>query len=379
MHVPRMLLAAAATLVVPSALAAASTPTVGLKAPAVTPIGGGVVVGWGSAGGAQTSAVVTADPPGPTCATTTRRTCTVPITSAGSERFAVTVTTSSGSVTSAWSTPVRASLVVVLAGQSNATGQTSYAVDPASGTNYLRAPFATAADALDLLWLWRFSPTVPYPKGLVPLGTPQVLSTPAGTRAVFGPELGLARQLTADRGLSVAIVKVTYPGSAIASWLPRAAKALFPAVVTQTQQAESALVGRRIVPVVSGVVWFQGETEALTPQPGTAYAASLAQVLGGFRHAFGPRLPLVLVQESSALVIAEETHAHQCAPVQCQQLAAADTAVRSSDAQYAATHGEVRAVDTADLPRTSPGVHLSNVGELTLGVRVAAALEGLLP
>ena len=40
---------------------------------------------------------------------------------------------------------------------------------------------------------------------------------------------------------------------------------------------------------------------------------------------------------------------------------------------------DVVTVDTADLARTPPGIHLSDASQLVLGERLAKATEGLMP
>ena len=75
--------------------------------------------------------------------------------------------------------------LVLLAGQSNATGWESYAIDPTTHVNYLAPPYANAADARSTIsWM----PWTGYPRatgggatGQVPLDTPQLATETDGS------------------------------------------------------------------------------------------------------------------------------------------------------------------------------------------------------
>ncbi len=342
----------------------------------------GVVLSWTPPpwATASTTYAVTASPPGPTCAALGKRTCTAAMQTLRLERFVVTATAPSGSrVTSLPSAVVTPELVVVVAGQSNATGEASYAVDPITKVSTFASPFTNAADTKDGIELWKFGPAAHFGTGFAGLDTPQRMATPLGVQQVFGPEIGLARGLMADRHLRLTIVKVTYPGSTIAAWLPTRPQGLFPTLIGQVGAAEHVLIERGIVPVLGGVVFFQGESDALDPNLAPNYSRDLSAFTAGLRQTFGSELPLVLLEESSALDIAVQRTANQCLPQGCDAEAASDAEVRGADAALAASLNHVALVDSAGLPRVSPWVHLSNVGERVIGREAATALEAMLP
>jgi Carbohydrate esterase, sialic acid-specific acetylesterase len=377
-----LLVALFGSLLAPSAAGAApsqlAAPT-NLSARAVT---GAVVLSWSPPLWASASTVftVTASPPGPSCSTVGRRTCTAALDSLRPERFVVTASTPSGGrVTSLATAVVTPELVVVVAGQSNATGEASYAVDPRTKVSSFAPPFTNAADTEDAIQIWKFGPSAHFGTGFAGLDTPQRMATPIGVQQVFGPEIGLARGLMADRHLRCTIVKVTYPGSTIAAWQSGNPQGLFATLIGQVGAASRVLIGRGIVPVLGGVVFFQGESDALDPTLAPDYSRDLTAFVAGLRGTFGPRLPLVLLEESSALDIAVQRNANQCLAQGCDAETAGDLAVRSADAALAASLSRVTLVDSAGLPRVSPWVHLSNVGERAIGREAATALEAMLP
>jgi hypothetical protein len=241
-----------------------------------------------------------------------------------------------------------------VAGQSNATGLQSYAIDPVTKVNYFASPYTNGADVLDTLSLYGASPTLTR----VPLDTPQRIS--GSGPAVFGPEIELARTIYADTGQSVSIVKASIPGSSLAvDWRgPEYVDAMLD-LVRNTINAD-ARAG--YADTVAALYWYQGESDAMVPAWAVAYRRNLEIFIAGLRsRPLLASVPVVLVKES----------------VICP-LCVGNTQVRRADDWVAAHRAHVVTVDTADLTRIDGWVHLSNVSELALGRRLALESENLL-
>ena len=215
-------------------------------------------------------------------------------------QYRVTSSTGAGtSVPSALTAAVPTRLVLITAGQSNATGWESYAVDPKTGIDYLAAPFTNGADAADLItWMpWGIR------KGLgatpVPLDTPQPKSP---TQAIFGPELGLARQLWADRQVPLTIIKAPCPGTSLAvNWNPAVTTghppdALYMRLVAKVLATLAADAHAGTLDVLGGVYWFQGESDIKNAANAASYQGNLATLIGRLRNdlPLAPSAPIVV-------------------------------------------------------------------------------------
>ena len=272
-----------------------------------------------------------------------------------------------------------------MAGQSNALGATSYAVDPITGINYFKRPYSNAADRKSLIvwpgW-WELGPPAT-PSGLVPLDTPQYLNFVTPLTQIFGPEVGLARQIWSDTGRPVTIDKVVYSDSSISQWSPATSGGLFDdmlGIVKQTM-ADDAAAGQ--LDTIGGFYWYQGENDAMDPTLYPEYQTNLTAFIDAVRSEFpiSASAPVVLVKESLAEVIGVVQAAGLCTSPNCETLIAGDTAVRAADDWAAANLPDVFTVDSLGLPRTAAdgGIHLSNVGELELGEAMAKVSEDRFP
>jgi hypothetical protein len=350
------------------------------------PTATGIAVHWSRVPGRPTFSV-TSTPPGKGC-TTTALTCTIPVDDTVPWTFSVTATAAGAtSAPSAPTTAVRVRRILVVAGASNAVGFESYAIDPTTRANYFAAPYASPTDASSTL-VWLPWVTDPAPRVVpVPLRTPQRLlaTTPViGGRQVFGPELGLARQLYADTGESVTIVKVGVPANLYNFWKggPKPSDAVnHTATLVGEVMAYEAHKGR--LPVISGVFWAQGESDTNSATWAGAYQGRLTQLVASL-HAVLPMAsttPFVIAKISTTAWW-EGLAAGGACPAggsDCSEQLAADATVRAAEDAVAGSDPTVRTVDTVDLARTGVMLHLSNVSELAMGRRMALAAEPLLP
>jgi len=161
--------------------------------------------------------------------------------------------------------------LILVAGQSNAVG---YDAKPSELPK-------DAADANVLFWFRvgdpppdefdsvgaKWGPLIPQPKG-----TPK---TPRGGRQYgnfaqadggFGPEMGLARTLAAKEKKRLAIVKVAFSGTGMATdWNHAdagAGGACYRALVAETKAAVAAAKAQGLTLRIRALVWVQGESDA---------------------------------------------------------------------------------------------------------------------
>ena len=346
----------------------------------------GIALHWSRSPGRPTY-TVSSSPPGKGC-TTTAVTCTIPVDDTTPWTFSVTASDGRTTTTpSASTTPVRTRRILIVAGASNAAGFESYAVDPTTKVNFFAPPFTSPTDrSSTMVWLpWL---TDPAPKVVpMPLRTPQriVATTPVtGGRQIFGPELGLARQLFADTGEAVTVVKVSVPANLYNFWKggsrPNDAVTHTVELTSQVMTYEASK-GR--LPVISGVFWVQGESDTDSLLWAEAYQRRLTELIASL-HAelpMSPSTPFVIAKVFTAPWWQVVAGAGVCPAggSDCSEQLAADATVRAAEDAVAAADPTVATVDTIDLPRTGVMLHYANVAELAVGQRMALAAEPLLP
>jgi carbohydrate esterase-like sialic acid-specific acetylesterase len=250
--------------------------------------------------------------------------------------------------------------LLVVAGQSNATGYLSDAVDPSTNVDYFSPPYSNGADKQSTI-AWDQSSVVPArTRCPVPLGTPQ-LRLGSEQVQIFGPEIGLARTVFADTGRAVTVVKAAHGGTPIAAWKPSARKGLFQRLVSLVRTTMSQDRSSGWLDTIGGLYWYQGEFDARSASLAAEYQENLVTLISGFRSnlPLSPTTPIVLVKQSTP---------HR----------PGDAAVRDA-ADWAAAHlPHVLVVDTLGLSRTGDGLHLTNTAELELGRRLAVATRELM-
>jgi Carbohydrate esterase, sialic acid-specific acetylesterase len=394
---PMVVAAAVATLLVavPATSYAARTKTVGTILPvpsgvSVSPDVGAVTVSWNLNPGPRETYTVSSEPTGLGCQVSAKTSCAMADTSSTPYSFSVVASRKgdTDSPPSTSTTPLNPHLVVVVAGQSNATGQQSYAVDPTTGVNYLAAPYANGADANDLItWEpWEILPG----NGATPvsLDSPQqVLDGAQGATTIFGPEIGLARQLWADEGHPVTIIKAAYEGSSLAvDWNPEGTgvppSGLFPAMVAKVQSVMAADASNGQFDVLGSFNWYQGESDAGNVNDAKRYQSRLVKFIAAVRKRLpmAATAPVVLVKEDSTGYDNYSLDSGAVTPAEEAELLKGNAEVRAADDWAAATLPGVVEVDSSGLARVGPmDLHLSNVSELTLGSEMAIAGEPLRP
>jgi hypothetical protein len=269
--------------------------------------------------------------------------------------------------------------LIIVAGQSNATGAESFATT--SGVNYLAPPYTNGADALSTITWWE--PYVYPVKGTrvgriqfvpAPLDAPQTLPQFYNIQ-IFGPELGAAREIYADTGQAVTVAKAAFGATFLSrQWNPTHRGGDYGRMIrlVNTTIANDARSGT--ADTVAGIVWFQGEIDALVPKYAALYQASLQKFINGFRSDLSATAPFVIVKIDDTQLCNAVTGVAQTSCLTGNQ------EVRSAEDWAAANMPNVYTVDTAGLPRTTTyNVHLNAVGELQVGHDAGAIIAAHLP
>ena len=250
----------------------------------------------------------------------------------------------------AGSTPKR--MILIVAGQSNASGLNSFATDPTTGIDYLAPPYTTAADKDDLIAWWQIGLTHDLQSTPVPLDTPQIVASSPPAQ-IFGPEIGLARAVMAATKRPVTIVKVACGGTSLAGqWVPGG-----PLWTNMTAFVRSIIrsdAAKGQTDVIGGFYWVQGENDAVYPTQANAYRANLEK--------FVTQLRIQLPMASAPIVLGK---------IWTTLSVVGSNKVRAADNYVAAHEKHVYTVDTKNLGRYDHGVHLTNRSELTLGEEMA--------
>jgi hypothetical protein len=321
---------------------------------------------------------VSSEVAGDGCPTTSQTFCLATVSKPPTELLTITARSALG-VTVVRTLMISVRLIVIIAGQSNAQGHSSFALDQYTETNFLIQPNSASADrATSLTWLpWNVLPQPASQSGMVPLNTPQLLNDGSSFsgQAIFGPELGLGRKFFAKTGFGLTIVKAAFGGTSLAAdWAVTANNRLVPPLIARVKKilAADAITGK--VDLFGGFVWFQGEADALNAKYAAQYQANLGTFVDELRSQlhFSTTTPTVILEESLAQFIAVRSSAGQCD--QCSQLRVNDDLVRSADEAFVAAHANSCLLDSKGLARTSNGVHLLNMAETALGAAAADCL-----
>ena len=381
-------LVTAGALVVPSAAPAGAAtvlarPT-GVK---VTPGSGSVTVSW-AAVGAGVTYTVTSVPAGLSCTTTTT---SCPLTDTVSTPYTFSVVASApgdtSSPPSAATPALKPHLVLVVAGQSNANGFESYPVDPVTGVNYFAAPYVNGADTHDLLTWEPWSVLQGAGANPVPLDTPQQITGTSGPVTIFGPEIGLARQLWTDTGRSVTIVKTAYEGTSLAvNWNPAktgtAPDGLFVGMVNDVDRVLAADAAAGQFDVLGGVYWYQGESDATKAGWAKKYQAHLTTFIADVRAdlPLNPSAPFAIAEQDISQYIGYLDVTTPLSSGKDAGYLSDNATVRAADVAVAVSVPHTYLVDTLGLSRVAPlDIHLDNVAELALGQQLAKVTESHLP
>lgn len=180
----------------------------------------------------------------------------------------------------------------------------------------------------------------------------------ADLQAGVGPGLAFAHaRLAHDPDRRPILVPCAKGGSAIAEWTPAEGRhTLFGSCVARAKSASRH--GR-----LTGILWYQGETDAREPAQAAAWAAEFGTFLVGLRQALDQlTLPVVVVS------LADPPETGRYAGRYPHWATIQSTQVRLSGPCLAV-------VSAAGLPKIADDLHLSTAGQQTLGMRLAEAAE----
>ena len=351
---------------------APAVPTVPLNV-SVTPGVGWLTVSWdppSNSAGATLHYAVRTEPRGRTCATTALSCRFDHIDDATPWRFTVTAANGAGQGPGSPLTfAFRHLTVVVVAGQSNAIGLESYAINPQHHNVLTTGAVAAAARHTLIDWVESGVPS----SGLapVPLTTPQVFTG----SPIFGPEMGIASTLYQDNRRDLLVVKVAFAGTSLATdWT--ASGPLYKSLITETRAALSWAADDWWSATVAAVYWVQGETDAEHAGMAASYARHLTALIHEVRAnlSLSPRTPFVLGGIDVARYVAYKAQHHQCSAAACRLELAGNATVRAAEQQIARTVAFCYLVDTSTLARhPTQYLHLTDVAELRLGAELASA------
>ena len=128
----------------------------------------------------------------------------------------------------------------------------------------------------------------------------------------FGPEIGFARKIKElDSSFNLAVVKISFGNSLLVDWLKGATldwgDAYNQRLVAGVNSALSVISNRGDTPVIQGMVWAQGETDAADfNNHANFYGTRLGQFLTDFRADINvPNMPFMAIELGSNLAAGE--------------------------------------------------------------------------
>lgn len=193
-----------------------------------------------------------------------------------------------------------------------------------------------------------------------PLDDPagQVDAVSADTQAAVGPGLFFARAMHKSRLRPVSVAPCAKGGSSIGRWKPAEGRdTLYGSCLARAREAALG---------VTGIVWYQGETDAEKPDNAKVWTESFIQLAAQFRKDLGkPNLPVVLVQLADA-------------PPQTPGARPYPSWTAIQDAQGGDFGRCVAMVSAKGLPLKEDGLHLTTASQRIVGERLAVAMTGLL-
>jgi hypothetical protein len=282
------------------------------------------------------------------------------------------------------SAPLAHVSIVIVAGQSNATGWESTAVDPDTRRDILAETASPADEVQKLSWDQpkAISPAIAGlgSSGPVALLSPQILNDPDGPiplgSQIFGPEISLARRLFDAGQRDVVVLKVAEGGSQLGGdggWDPKGGS-LYAALLSSTKELEGYEAAHGRMATVADINWIQGEADAINGEA-ASYEENLRVFISSLRHQLptSPTTPVIVAKTSITEAIASWKAMGFCTPSKCAKLRAANAKVRAADGAVAESMPSVSLVETADLERHGMKLHLGATGELVLGERLAEA------
>lgn len=276
--------------------------------------------------------------------------------------------------------------ILIVAGQSNAAGAESLVSDPDHNIDVFGAQSVLPADSqVQMLYDDGLGNNSLNKGNLVPLNTLQQpnVSTPA----IFGPEVGLSRELYNGGRRRTIILKVAAGGNPLAQdpstsfdWNVHSTNEMYKILKDRYNLLKGILDNQGARYNLDGFYWVQGEadtTESFAP----LYEQNLKDLFDQVKLDFPvtDKTQFVIGKTSNKASV-QFTYAFNgdggCAPYTCSQKLAFNDQVRAAQQAVADSYPNTSIVDTEPLEHTGFKVHLSNLGQLELGRLFALATEG---
>lgn len=187
------------------------------------------------------------------------------------------------------------------------------------------------------------------------------------------PSMGITwNQMTArkicfiPRGVNSTALSPTINNFGSGNWSPGGTH--FPASVAAVQAAMTAMIAAGYKPVFRGVIWSQGETDAVavnnSTTTGNTYKTQLLQLVADYRTAFGSDMLFVIIKTGTRT---DESDTGYAAIRTAQEEVVATDVLRNK-------FGYKRTVDFPGLGYMSDVVHYSQVGYNEIGREIPCVI-----
>lgn len=194
----------------------------------------------------------------------------------------------------------------------------------------------------------------------------------------FGPEIGFGRRIQArfpDR--RIAIIKHAWSGTDLHSaWEPNRPGRQYLTFMDTVKAGLSGLKQQGYTPVIRGMLWQQGESDAKTIETARAYGENLAHLITKIRESI--QTPEMLFAYGHVLPAADYSNKNSpVAVLRQQQRQVSETSCHifsTRGALLVKTDGLSLRSDDRDTPHPNDVVHFGTMGTLELGQRFADSI-----
>lgn len=183
----------------------------------------------------------------------------------------------------------------------------------------------------------------------------------------FGPEITFGRKLADISGKKVYLIKVAAGGTSLKrDWLPDGGgiMPMYDIYKEEIARGMQALIDEGLNPKIQGLVWHQGETDAMTLDQAEEYEHNLKEFIANTREIVKDPLLPVFIGELGAIYPAS------IYPFRSMVVEAQNTVVHSISKTYLIKTDDLGLL-VEESRGVETGVHFNSAGYLTLGNRFA--------
>ena len=265
--------------------------------------------------------------------------------------------------------PSRTLPVVIVAGQSNATGSESFLLDAP-------APLKRDLDSLLGIPALIDETTLGHPARPLPHVSTLLAPQYSAGQRIFGPELSLADTLAAHGHTNTFMLKDTTPGSNLSrDWNPTATSGprLYARLLADLDTVRRYATRRGQTVRVVALVWVQGESDSVNRQVATGYQRRLFDLIAHLRHDVISTGRIVIVATDVSRTIPFLRFIGGCKP-SCDQVLSANSMVRRAQVAAGRLPG-VTVIDSFEMEHRPDFLHLDASGEDELGVAAGRVID----